>query len=388
MRHLLATLCLLAAAGAAQAENSITLYGLADVGIQHLTEDRFGAGQTGFQDSPSASNRVGLRGAMSLPRNWTATFNLESRYFLDGNGPSNQYSSNGNVTSRLFDRAANVGLDGPWGSFRAGLINNPVTFAHVAGDIRGPANSGGGIFGWYRNRSIDSTCVDGSCDFTFLRRAVSWRSPQWNGLTGSAFYVFGSGNASATATSSRNNGGFGLAANYAAGPFGANVAAQQMDDQNGRKVGQVTLLNGTWTAGPWVFKAGTTEFRQYAGGVLYRLNSAVNPAPFGTVPSVDQANRLHNVGVGYRWGQDWWLTAAAYQYRRKGDATHAIDLYTLGAEYAINKHLTAYTIASHVKNGSAANQSAGFYALTTTPGASNSALTVGLRATFDLGWKF
>jgi len=44
--------------------------------------------------------------------------------------------------------------------------------------------------------------------------------------------------------------------------------------------------------------------------------------------------------------------------------------------------------ASSAKNGSAANQSAGFYAATTPAGASNHALTIGLRAAFDVNLQF
>ena len=374
-------------ASAPGAPNTVTVYGLVDAGIQHLSKTPSGQAQTGFQDSPSQSNRLGLRGSFALLQQWVATFNLEARYFLDGGGPPAQYSSNGNVTSRLFDRQANAGLDGPLGSFKLGLVSNPVVAAHTAGDIRPAWNSGGGIYAWYRNRQIDSTCVDGLCDFTFLRRTLVYRSPAWKGVTASAFYIFTSGNTSSS-SSSNNNSGYGGALGYTVGPFSANIAGQQMDDQNGKRIGTVTLLNGTYTWGPWVFKAGTTKFEQHAGGVLYRINSAVNPAPFGTIPSVEQTNRLDNLGLGYAIGKDWWLTAGAYRYRRKGDATQDIDLYTLGADYVVNRWLTAYVMASEARNGSNANQSAGYYSLTTVPGARNSALTVGLRATFGLDFGF
>jgi general bacterial porin, GBP family len=371
----------------AHAESAITLYGTVDGGFQFLSKDRFGKRQTVFQDSPAASNRFGARGEYAVIEDMQLTFNVEGRYFLNGNGPGAQYASNSNVVSRLFDRGANIGLNTKIGQFRLGLINNPVTGAHVAGDIRPAINSGGGVFAWYRNRQINSTCQDGYCDFTFLQRALSYKSPALAGLTASGFYVSGSGNRDANTTGSDNNGGYGLALNFTAAPFSGNLGVQQMMDQSGVKIGQVALLNAGYTSGPWAMRAGTTQFKQFAGGVLYRLSSTTNVAAPATTPTRDQTNRQDNVGVSFKPNEATTLYAAAYRYTRKGDAAQKIDLVSLGLDYALGKRATSYVIVSGVKNGSAANQSAGFYALTTAAGASNTAISIGVRANFDIGFK-
>jgi hypothetical protein len=144
-----------------------------DAGFQSLSKDRFGAGQTTFLDSPATRNRFGLRGEVDLAPELQATVQLEGRCFLNGNGPPAQYAASSNVVSLLFDRNANIGLNGPYDEFRFSFINNPVVGAQVAGGIRPAPNSGSGIFAWFRNRAIDSSCVDGTCDFTLLHHAVS-----------------------------------------------------------------------------------------------------------------------------------------------------------------------------------------------------------------------
>lgn len=386
-REASAALVLLGAAGA-QAAGSFTPYLTLDAGFQSLSKDRFDASQTTFQDSPANSNRFGLRGAVDIAPSWQATVQLEGRYFLNGNGPPAQYAANSNVVSRLFDRNANIGLNGPFGDFRFGFINNPVVGAHVAGDIRPAANSGGGIFAWFRNRPIDSSCVDGTCDFTFLQHAVSWKSPTVAGFGGTAHYVLGTGNRDANTTGDQNNGGWGLSANYTTSPFAANLGVQEINDQTGVRIGRVTLANGTWSRGIFSVKLGTTEFRQFKGGVLYTQSSATNTAAPKTIPSVDQTNRLHNVGASVQLTPQWKFSVASYAYRRSSDSTNKIDLSTLAADYAFNHWVAAYAIVSAARNGSAASQSAGYYSLSTVNGASNRAFTVGLRSAFEGTFRF
>lgn len=388
MKRALMAAAVFSTVGAAQAGGTINPYFTVDGGIQSLSKDRFGERQTVFQDSPSASNRFGVRGAIDIREGWQATAQLEGRYFLNGNSAGPAYGSNGNVTPRLFDRGANIGLNGPFGEFRLGFINNPLVAAHVAGDIRPAANSGSGIFGWFRNRQIASSCVEGTCDFTYLQHALAWKSPSLGGFSGTAHYVFGRGNRDAETTGDHNHGGWGLSLGYKGGPFGANAGVQEMKDQAGVRIGRVALLNGNWTVGDFTFKAGATEFRQFEGGQLTPLNTAVTPGPSRLIPSVEQTNRLYSLGVGYQWSPQWRFTLAGYSYRRQGDAAQKVELATVSADYAFNRWVTAYAIVSAARNGSAANQSAGFYALTTTPGASNHALTIGLRASFDAMFNF
>jgi predicted porin len=114
----------LALAGAAQAQSSVTLYGVADVNIEYA--NHVGAIPTaanGFNPGPShdvvrmdsggyAGSRWGLRGTEDLGRGMAAIFVLESGFNLD-TGTLQQ-------SGRLFGRQAYVGLSSPYGQVMLG----------------------------------------------------------------------------------------------------------------------------------------------------------------------------------------------------------------------------------------------------------------------------
>ena len=107
MKKTLFVTAMLAAFGAtAQAETSVTLYGLIDTGIgyQRIKGDGYHESKVGMVNGVSSGSRWGLRGAEDLGDGLSAVFTLESG-FNSANGTSGQ-------SSRLFGRQATVGLKG------------------------------------------------------------------------------------------------------------------------------------------------------------------------------------------------------------------------------------------------------------------------------------
>lgn len=149
MKKSLLTAALVAgfAATAAQAETSVTLYGVLDGGVQYQKfkgQDAAGASVsrdlTGMADGVNSSNRWGLKGSEDLGNGLKAVFQLESGFNL-GTGQSGQ-------GSRLFGRQATVGLQSDaWGLIELGRQTNIASkyFAGVAspfGKNFGQANIG------------------------------------------------------------------------------------------------------------------------------------------------------------------------------------------------------------------------------------------------------
>ena len=71
-------------AGAAQAQSSVSVYGIYDGGFSHSKTDetsssnvKLGAQGGGFFGGESASSRIGFRGTEDLGKGLTANFNLE-----------------------------------------------------------------------------------------------------------------------------------------------------------------------------------------------------------------------------------------------------------------------------------------------------------------------
>ncbi|WP_397474990.1 porin [Pusillimonas sp.] len=118
-KSLLITALLTGFAGAAQANTSITLYGLLDggVGYTKFRSDSVSASKAGSWDGAQSSNRWGLRGSEDLGDGLKAIFTLESGYSLmDGTQAQG---------GRLYGRQAVVGLkSNAWGTFTLGRQGN------------------------------------------------------------------------------------------------------------------------------------------------------------------------------------------------------------------------------------------------------------------------
>jgi GBP family porin len=121
-KTLLAAALTVGFAGVAQAETSVTLYGLLDAGVGYQQikvsgEDGGKARKTGLINGVQSGNRWGLRGKEDLGNGLRAVFQLESGFDL-GNGNSAQ-------GGRLFGRHATLGLaSDAWGQLDFGRQTN------------------------------------------------------------------------------------------------------------------------------------------------------------------------------------------------------------------------------------------------------------------------
>ena len=126
-KTLLAAAILTTFAGVAQAETSVTLYGVIDTGIGYnkvsgefpsmdatgtVTKNDVSGSRIGMINGVQAGSRWGLRGSEDLGDGLRAMFTVESG-FDSGDGQSQQ--------SRLFNRQATIGLaNDSWGSVEFG----------------------------------------------------------------------------------------------------------------------------------------------------------------------------------------------------------------------------------------------------------------------------
>lgn len=109
------TISLMCVAGATHAQSSVTIYGVADLGVRRASGlDAANAASAGDTHSLGSgintTSRLGFRGVEDLGGGLKAVFNLESGWNLDS-GTSN---------SKFFDRASWVGLQGGWGTVGLG----------------------------------------------------------------------------------------------------------------------------------------------------------------------------------------------------------------------------------------------------------------------------
>lgn len=114
-RKTILVMSLLCAVSASQAQSSITIYGVADLGVRHASGlDAANAASVGNTNSLGSgintTSRLGFRGVEDLGGGLKALFNLESGWNIDSGMPN----------TKFFDRASWVGLQGGWGTLALG----------------------------------------------------------------------------------------------------------------------------------------------------------------------------------------------------------------------------------------------------------------------------
>ena len=77
MKKSLVALAVLAAAGAASAQSSVTLFGIVDASVGHISGSNGGASRTYMGNSGLNSSRLGFRGVEDLGGGLAASFWLE-----------------------------------------------------------------------------------------------------------------------------------------------------------------------------------------------------------------------------------------------------------------------------------------------------------------------
>jgi predicted porin len=216
-KSLLALAVLGAFAGAASAQSSVTLYGIADVGFQYDDFKRSGASSRqaidgGFQ----AGNRLGFRGSEALGSGLNAIFVLEAGFNIDS-GSSGQ-------GGRLFGRQAFLGVDGNIGTLVAGRI---ASFSSGTGafDMFGAVDPFGTAWIYAGLQSTMS-----SANSLRLDNSIMYRSPKLGGFQAGIGYSFnssGAGPVTELGGTSNNNRTMFTGANFAAGPFYAAITYDQ-----------------------------------------------------------------------------------------------------------------------------------------------------------------
>lgn len=128
MKKSLIALAVLAASGVAMAQSSVTLYGVADLGL--VKSNGISAQMTGNGTMNNGSSRLGVRGVEDLGGGLKASFNFEQGINAES----------GNTDAATFQRAAWMALSGGFGKFQMGRTLNPSFFGVAAWELTGAAN--------------------------------------------------------------------------------------------------------------------------------------------------------------------------------------------------------------------------------------------------------
>ncbi len=254
MKKSLIALAVLAAAGSASAQSSVTLFGIVDATLA------FGRGnvsnKTQLTNSGLNSSRLGFRGTEDLGAGLSASFHLEAGHNNDngtgaGTNLNNQASGAGAAAAGtqglMFNRRSTVSLAGGWGELRLGRDYTPQFWNVTVFDPFGTV--GAGTTQTLNSIITGPTAVRASNSIGYLLPG------NIGGFYGQFSHYRGENNSGAATTKDGN--GNGLRVGFASGPFDVSLAVSKTTYAAGDV--KQSNLGGSWNFGIGTLMAHVTK---------------------------------------------------------------------------------------------------------------------------------
>ena len=289
-----------AVVGAVQAQSSVTVYGVVDAGVRHLTNaDAAGDSKlTMGSKGTYSSNRFGFSGVEDLGDGMNAHFNLEGG-FNSGTGALD------NTANVLFRRQAFAGLGGKWGSVDFGrqyTVAFKVAYAYDPFDYK----------------YTDLIPVAGAATGARFDNDIQYTGA-FGPVTLRAEYALGE-----VAGSTRNGSAQAVGMSYIQGPLILGAAYTQ------RKPAPTFLDNKNWTVGGG-YRIGDVGI--YLGYIDEKQATA----------TIDTTTKNEWGGVRYKLTTAMELTAAYYRTKTStAGVAGKRDLAMLGGAYSLSKSTRLY----------------------------------------------
>lgn len=330
MKKSLIALAVLAAAGTASAQSSVTLFGIVDATVQRVSNSN-GPSVTRLTNSGYNSSRLGFRGVEDLGGGMSASFWLEASVLNDnGEGANtntnNQASGQGAyVAGRqglTFNRRSTVSLAGGWGELRLGRDYTPQFWNLTVFDPFGTNGSG-------TTQTLNSIITG----VTAVRASntIGYFLPGNLGGFYGQYQHYRGENVSGTATS-KDGTGNGLRVGFANGPFNVAVAVSKTEYAAGDV--KQNNIGGQWNFG--VAKA-MAQFSKDSNGAVDGKGWLIG----GLFP----------VGAGE-------IRAAYSLYKTDLAGDPKSRKIALGYVHNLSKRTAVYTTYARVKNSGGAAASA------------------------------
>ncbi|SAL55902.1 outer membrane protein, (porin) [Caballeronia udeis] len=287
-------------ATAANAQSSVTLYGIVDAGFTYVNNEvasntaKGSAAAFRMTSGNLSGSRWGLRGAEDLGGGMKAIFTLENGFSVV-NGQAGQ-------NGRQFGRQAFAGIStAQFGTVTLGRQYDSVV------DYLAPMTANGSWGGTYFSHPFDNDNTDNSFR---VNNSVKYQSANYSGFTFGGLYGF-----SNQAGGFGNNRAYSAGAQYANGPFKIAAAYLQLQNPNTNITSGAVTDTGVLATNTM---AAVQTQRTYGVGANY----AIGP-----------------VTVGGAW------TQSRFQFVM-GDSTARFNNYELNGRYALTPALSlgaAYT---------------------------------------------
>ena len=327
MKKSLIALAVLAASGAAMAQSSVTLYGVADAGVTFVD----GASNWTGLTSGQLISRIGFRGTEDLGGGLKANFVLEGGINLDtGDGKSGGATDSG----FQFKRQSTVGLAGNFGEVRLGRELTAAFKATGRYDVFGSVGLG------YSRLWADGAVADANANATAVTtnlrvsNMVTYVSPDFTGFKVGLNYGFGE-----TTNGNSDSSYLGAGLMYDNGPLSLGLGLERLNNgANSVAVSDIDAwsLGGSYDFGVAKLLAGYRESTvDRAAGENKRSGYYLAAtAPVGPGRVRVSYNRYENELANV-----------------KGKA----DQFAIGYVYGLSKRTSVYGTYAYLKNKDGAN---------------------------------
>lgn len=310
MKKSLIALAVLAASGAAMAQSSVTLYGIADVWFGSLKDETSTTNtnrQTKVDSGGVSTSRWGLKGTEDLGGGLKANFNLEQGFNIDDGTAGTRTNMDGSKPSAQFNRQAWVGLSGDFGAVKLGYTTTALD------DINGASHA---VF----DSKLSTHQIFRSDDFTARpSNVIHYATPNFSGFTAAVSYSLGEDKGANTSASKST----AFNVRYAAGPLDVQLGYQSDDLNTKADAAKYTVLGASYNFGVATLKGnyGVVE------NLGYVANDDVKDWQLGVDVPVSAA-----------------LTLSASYGKSTADLATTADAksFGIGAAYSLSKRTTAY----------------------------------------------
>jgi predicted porin len=328
MKKSLIALAVLGTCGAAMAQSSVTLYGMADVWVGRTkAEATIGgvsasASESVLESGGFNTSRLGFKGSEDLGGGLKANFNLEAALAMD----------TGTAGALRFDRQSWVGLSGGFGEIQLGKPWTPYDDTRAMANDTFNANFAASWTTWlFYEDNPNNT--------------IRYNTPNFGGFSGAFAYSLGEDRASSPNNSASNL--VSLSVNYANGPIVAGFAHQSQKVEGLNGLDSTGILTGLAATGKTTYNLlnGSYDF-----GML-KLVGGVNQVKVQPDGVADIKANEWNLGVDVPVGAgfDIGVGVARSKVESGGVDLTTTTGFSIGAKYTLSKRTFLYAAFNRTK---------------------------------------
>lgn len=351
-RSLFALAALYAVCTTAQAQSSITLYGIVDAGFGFTGSQRVaetsgavgrpivyrGASTFSFAGGTWSGNRWGLKGSETLDPGLSAIFQLENGFNIGTSQPANG--------RRLFGRQAFMGLASEaFGTVTLGRQYDPIV-TYVA--PIGPGAFTSGV-------TVHPGDLDNLHGQSRENNAIAYKSPSISGFRFGALYGFGD-----QPGSMKHRSTWSLGGQYADGPLAIGVAYLEANNVDGANHGAWSgAYDGTFSSSVTEGFASSKNIRIIAAASTYKTGLATLGVSYGNTQyspgsfSVFSSRQTFNAfGLNVAYQETPALRVGlGYGYARgnaiRGASASQYHTFSAAVFYSLSKRIALYAVAGY-----------------------------------------